>query len=393
MRILFVASRFPYPPIQGDRLRAYQHLRYLSRHHSITLLAPIRHKNELASIKVLSPFCEHVEVVRCPVGRSVLNLLRGFINPLPFQTLFFYQSKIRQHLERLLQKESFDVIHVQLVRMAPVAIGIKAPRILDLIDSLSLNMLRRSMHEAFPLSVLTRIESRRIYNYEQALVNQYDYLTISSMADKKYIGNYDNLLVVPSGVDIDAFPFVDFNGKEPNTIIFTGRLKYFPNAVAVRYFVAEIFPIIRKKLPNARFMIIGAEPPRWIIELGKKHPGIEVTGYVPDIHAYLSRASVAVAPLQIGSGFPTKIAEAMASGTPVVATPQVLDTMEIQEDFHLLIGRNAEDFAEKVVLLLQNKELAVHIACNARRLVEEKYTWEKSALKMEQVYQMAVSRR
>jgi sugar transferase (PEP-CTERM/EpsH1 system associated) len=393
MRILFVASRFPYPPIQGDRLRAYQHLRYLARQHPITLLAPIRHKNELTGIKVISPLCEHVEIVHCPIGRSILNLLRGLINPLPFQTLFFYHSQVRQHLERLLRKENFDVIHVQLVRMAPVAIGIKTPRILDLIDSLSLNMLRRSMHESLPLSVLTRVESRRIYNYEQALVNQYDYLTVSSMADKKYIGNYDNLLVVPSGVDIDAFPFVDFNGREPNTIIFTGRLKYFPNIVAIRYFVDEIFPVVREKLPSARFLIVGAEPPRWMRELGKKCSGIEVIGYVPNIHEYLSRASVAVAPLQIGSGFPTKIAEAMASGTPVVATPQVLEAMDVQEDFDLLIGKNAEDFAEKVVLLLQNKKLAAWIARNARRLIEEKYTWEKSALKMEQIYQMAVSRR
>jgi glycosyltransferase involved in cell wall biosynthesis len=83
----------------------------------------------------------------------------------------------------------------------------------------------------------------------------------------------------------------------------------------------------------------------------------------------------------------------MASGTPVVATPQVLEAMDVQEDFDLLIGKNAEDFAEKVVLLLQNKKLAAWIARNARRLIEEKYTWEKSALKMEQIYQMAVSRR
>jgi glycosyltransferase involved in cell wall biosynthesis len=357
------------------------------------LLAPIRHKSDLAGIKVLSSLCEHVAVVHCPIGQSGLNLLRGLINPLPFQTLFFYHFKIRQYLERLLRKENFDVIHVQLVRMAPAAVGIKMPRVLDLIDSLSLNMLRRSIHESFPLSELTRIESRRIYNYEQALVNQYDYLTVSSMADKKYIGNYDNLLVVPSGVDIDTFPFVDFNGREPNTIIFTGRLKYFPNAVAVRYFVDEIFPIVRKKLPNARFLIVGAEPPRWMRELGNKRPGIEVVGYVPNVHAHLSRASVAVAPLRTGSGFPTKVAEAMASGTPVVATPQVLEAIEVQEDFHLLIGESAEAFAEKVALLLQNKDLAVWIAYNARRLIEEKYTWEKSSLRMEQIYQMAALRR
>jgi len=390
MRILFIASRFPFLPIQGDRLRAFQHLRYLARHHSITLLAPIRYKNELAGIKVLSPLCEHVEVVYCPIGRSIFNLLRGLTNPLPFQTLFFYQSKIRQHLERLLRKENFDVIHVQLVRMAPAAIGIKTPRILDLIDALSLNMLRRSSYESFPLSKLISMESKRLYDYEQALINQYDYLTVSSMVDKKYIGNYDNLLVVPSGVDVNAFPFVDFNGRESNTIIFTGRLKYFPNTLAIRYFVERIFPLVRKKLPDARFLIVGAEPPRWIKELGKKRPDIKVMGYVPDVHLYLSRVRVAVAPLKSGSGFPTKIAEAMASGTPVVATPLVLEAMEVQEDFHLLIGENAEAFAEKVILLLQNEELAAQIAHNARRLIEEKYTWEKSALKMEQVYKMAV---
>jgi len=393
MKILFIASRFPYPPIQGDRLRAYQHLRYLARYHSITLLAPIRHKNKLAGVEVLSHLCERVEVVLCPIGQSVLNLLRGFANPLPFQTLFFYQPKIRHRLEQLLEKGQFDVIHVQLVRMAPVAIGKKVPRVLDLIDSLSLNMLRRSRYEPFPLSKLTHIESRRVYDYEQALIKQYDYLTVSSMADKKYIGNYDNLLVVPSGVDVNAFPFVDLKNREPNTIIFTGRLKYFPNAEAVRYFVDEIFPIVQKELPDTRFLIVGAEPPRWMRELGRKHPGIRLIGDVPDIHTYLSRASVAVAPLRTGSGFPTKIAEAMASGTPVVATPQVLEAMEVQEDFHLLIGENAESFAEKVVLLLQARELAARLANNARRLVEEKYTWEQSALKMEQVYQMAMARR
>ena len=369
-------------------MRAYHQLRTLSHKHRLTLVTPVESVRDRQNVQALSPFCERIEAIPVSHWRGALRLIGAPFTGLPLQTLFFFDARSRERVQALLRETSFDLVHVQLVRMAPVADGLgDIPTVLDFIDALSLNWYRRARQERIPFSWIVGQEARRLEHYERALVTRFDRLIVSSPVDREAIGPYENLHVIPNGVDVDHFSFVE-DGREPYTIMFTGRMAYFPNAGAAIWFVTQVFPLIRRQAPAARFVIAGAEPPRQVRKLGRLD-GLEVTGYVPDLHQLLARAAVAVAPMQAGSGIQNKVLEAMSSGTPLVVTPHALGGIEARDGEHLLVAQDPETFARQVIRLFNDAPLACRLARNARRLVEEKYTWERSAAMLQEVYHLA----
>lgn len=392
MKILFIASRFPYPPIQGDRVRAYHFLRLLSRQHSITLVAPVPGPIDSRVQQIVTQLCERWVPVRVSQWQAIAHLICFPFSDLPLQTLYFCPSIIQKCVQNLVQEEPFDLIHVQLARMAPVADGLSGvPKVIDFIDALSLNMHRRATRERWPMKWIFHLETRRMARYEQELVSSFDQQIISSPLDKEAIGASETLHVIPNGVNIEDFPYTE-NGREDNIILFTGRMGYFPNAEAAVYFATRVFPLILQQKPDARFLIVGADPPRRVRRLAR-FPGVEVTGYVPRIQDYLARATVAVAPMQAGSGMQFKVLEAMASGAPVVATRYALGGIEAVDGEHLLVADDTDSLADQVVRLLRDPALRRRLARNARRLVEEKYTWERSVEMLEEVYRLAIDRK
>lgn len=390
MRLLFVASRFPYPPYYGDQVRGFHHLRLLSHRHQIVLLSPCPTlSQEVEALKELKMFCEQICLISVPVWRRFLNFTKIPFTSIPMQTLYFYDDFFRTKAQELLCSQQFDLIHVQLVRMAPIIKGLspKIPTVLDFIDALSVNMAQRARRNLSPQMLVANWESRRLLSYERELVKQYDRLIISSSSDRTVIGDFPNLHVVPNGVDLDACPL--FKGeRSPATIIFTGTMWYFPNVDAVVWFAEKVFPLVRRQIPEVKFYIVGSRPTTVVQKLSQ-FPGVVVTGFVDSIQEYLSIATIAVAPMQSGSGMQFKVIEAMANGVPVVATPFALGGLEAVDKEHLLISRDAEGFADCIVKLIRHPEMRQYLSNKARNLVEEKYSWEQTVKKLESVYQLA----
>jgi sugar transferase (PEP-CTERM/EpsH1 system associated) len=390
MRILFVSSRFPYPPLQGDRVRAYHQLRVLSRRHRITLVTPAGRQD--ASLDAVRPFCERVEAVTVPAWRRALNLAKAPASRLPWQTVYWFTSALARAVRRVAAQDRFDLAHVQLVRMAPAGLCLNGtPKVLDMIDALSLNFARRAKREAGLRALALAREAKRLRDYERHLLGLFERILISSDVDGKFIGGGERIHVIANGVDIESFPFHAAE-RDPDTVIFTGRMGYFPNADGAIWFATQVFPKIRCALPRARFAIVGADPPARVRALACI-PGVEVTGYVPGLSQALRRASVAVAPLLAGSGIQNKVLEAMASGTPVVATPYSLGGLKAQHEKHLLLASTAAGFAAAVTRLMRDRALGAELARNAREMVESRYTWEHSVAALQAVYDLAVEQR
>jgi len=389
MKLLFVASRFPYPPIQGDRVRAYHQLLALSHEHEIVLVTPAPQMNREKCLETINRLCTQVEIVSVSPWRRLLRLARTPFSSLPLQTLYFFDSRFQKRVKSLLTQQSFDLIHVQLVRMAPVIDGLEGiPTVIDLIDALSVNMSRRTQRERGPMAWIFGKEAKRLQKYERELTQQYDQLLISSPQDREAIGEYDNIHVIRNGVDIADYPIVE-GGRESDRIVFTGRMGYFPNADAAVWFTTEVLPLVRSQVPQARFFVVGTDPTPAVRRLAQ-YEGVVVTGYVPSIQDYLTRSTVAVAPMKSGSGMQFKVLEAMACGTPVVATSYGLGGIEATDGTHLLIASNAKTFADSVIRLMKSSTLQQRLARNARSLVEAKYTWERSVATLEEVYRQAL---
>lgn len=389
MKILFIASRFPYPLVQGDRLRTYHFLRLLSERHEITLVVPLKNNQELKNLPVINSFCSHIVTIKSSLISRFFSLVRIPFTNLPIQVIYFLNHKLYKGVREILAQNDFDLIHVQLARMAPLTEKCqKVPKVLDFIDALSLNMKRRSIQEKGIKRLLFNYEYVRMKEYEQDLIKKFDQLIITSEIDREAIGDFETLQVIPNGVDFNTFPFV-LSGREPNTIIFTGNMGYFPNINAVQYFSQEIFPLVKKVIPQAQFIVVGPNIPHEVRQQ-LLQPGITVTGFVENVHDYIRKASVSVAPMRSGSGIQNKVLEAMSTGTPIVATPFAIGALPVESGRHMLIAADAKEFSESVIRLLISPTLHKHISEQARLLVEQDFDWNNSVELLESAYEKSV---
>jgi glycosyltransferase involved in cell wall biosynthesis len=178
-------------------------------------------------------------------------------------------------------------------------------------------------------------------------------------------------------VDTEYFTPDRWNSASSRVIVFLGRMDYFPNIDGVNYFVKEIFPIIREKREDAELRIIGSNPAKSVREL-RKLPNISVTGHVRDVRPYLKDAAVSIAPLRIARGTQNKILESMAFGIPVVATPEASKGVQAIHGRDLLVADNSQSFAQKVLDLMMNRQLAIVLSEAGRRQVERAHRWSTS---------------
>jgi glycosyltransferase involved in cell wall biosynthesis len=224
--------------------------------------------------------------------------------------------------------------------------------------------------------------------YEQALTKLYDRLVVASPADLTAIGEYNNLSVVPNGVDVKANPY--FAGpRERQSIVFSGTMFYFPNVDAARWFAGEIFPLVRQAIPGAIVSFVGTRPTRTIRALAR--PGlINVTGFVPSVYKFVSGATVAFAPMRSGSGTQFKVLEAMSAGTPVIGTSLAFAGLAVTDGLHALTADSAQDFAGRVIEVMSNPSRYRPMAEAARRLVEERYDWAVTVRALENAYAEAI---
>ena len=389
MRILFLTSRLP-GRFQGDRVRAYHQLRILSRAHRITLLAFADAGGAARDLGAAAAVCERVVAVPSSPVRMAASLVRGGLSGLPLQVALYEDARMRTAIRNALRGERYDVAHVQLVRMAPYLEDVRPlPRVLDLVDALSLNMARRARHDRSLWRFIARVEAKRLGRYERAVIDSVDQALVGSPLDRDALGSPSQLAVVSSGVDPEEFPY-ERAGREPDTAIFTGNLGYFPNVQAVLWLARAILPLVERAVPGVRLHVVGARPEGRILRLARDHPRITVSAHVEHVAPHLRRAAVAVAPMRAGSGQHLKVLEAMASGTPVVATGLAAGGVEARHGEHLLVADEPEAFAEHVVRVLRNPDLAGDLAQRGRRLIEDRYTWERSVAGLETIYDSVI---
>ena len=391
MKILFATPRFPYPPLKGDQAVPYYRIRVLSERHEITLLSMYEADAELSGIKHLSTFCKEIRAVKLPKWQSMANIaLRGPFSSLPFQVLYYQSSIFNTELRNLLQKTSFDVVHAFMLRLVPYLSGIATPKILELIDSMQLNMQRRTERESIPWCWIFQEELRRVTPFERHIGALFDEMVVVSERDRLLIPG-DNISVVPLGVDSNVFRPDGMPKRQVPTLVFSGNLGYAPNLDAVKWFTEKCLARIQKEIPSAHLIIAGRNPPRQVVSLGLRE-GITVTGYIESMPAVLNTAHVAVAPMISGSGMQFKILEAMACGLPVVTTTLGLGSITARLSDEILVADDDKTFSEVVIQLLRNPLLSQTIGERARDFVIRKHSWAAAGAQIEGIYNRIVNR-
>jgi polysaccharide biosynthesis protein PslH len=377
MNIVYLAHTCPYPPHRGDRIRCYHILKHLSQNHDLTLLYPVfDHQHDLCRDH-LRQCCRAAFPIRYHILSSYLSCFKAFFSSHPLSISFFYSEIMKRTMQRL----SPDIVLVDCSTMAPYALDLPYPKILDFVDVDSQKWRCFAAMSSFPHSILYRIESKRLARFEKLLMKSFDYCLVTSSHEKTLLDDVPHVKVLPNGVDQQYFsiPYTPVDGS----IIFTGVMNYFPNSDAVMYFHRHIFPLIKRQVPTVQFIIAGMYPTAQIRKLTDHHT--TVTGFVPDIRAYLSKAAVCVVPLRMAMGVQNKILEAMAMGVPVVASSVANRGINARHEREILVADEPESFAAATIKLLVDHGLQSSIRQNAMQFIDERFRWEKNLRQLDEL--------
>lgn len=430
MKILFIT---PYVP-SLIRVRSYNFIKALhARGHEIHLAGLVQDKQDLDAVGDIGRYCRKVHTVYLHRYRSFLNCLIYLPTKVALQSAYCFSGKMKRQISSILEKESFDVIHLEHIRAAGLLPPSKVPAVFDAVDCISFlyRQFAENKRQNMVKRIIAGIEAWKLKRYEPLQAARFDRVCITSEKDRQELLNLNGALkveVVVNGVDLkyfrssengikeiknerypaesrslpqDCYAGQELIQKEEKRVVFTGKMSYFANEDAVRWFVKEVWPII-KHSPVAshqlavKLYIAGSEPGRKIRRLVRED--VVVTGFVPDLKKYIAAADVIIAPVTVGAGVQNKVLEAMAMSKAVVATSMAVQALQVSSmkkldtvnEENICVADSPLEFAVMLAGLLRNEQLVEKIGCNARRYVETNHNWGEKAAQLEEIYFSAI---
>lgn len=387
MKLLYVTPSFPYPPRRGYLLMAYHHIEHLSKHHDVDLISFVNAEADGTKKGGLAEWCRQIDTVALPTWQSALTLGLRLLRQEPFQVSFMHSAKMAEIINCRLRTQTYDGVIFQLTRMAQYRPDwYEGPTLLNMVDPFALNYQRSLAWRPWHLRPVFRAEIKRLKGYEARQARRFDRVLLISAAD---VRDYSLLLPgakmdwVPHAIDVNNFSPTGA-ARQAGRIVLSGNMFHAPNVDAVEYFCRKIFPLVRQQAPSANLWLVGSKPAASVRKWGITE-GIRVTGFVPDIRPYLNQAMVSVCPVRLNVGTQTKVLEALAMGTPVVATSAGNHGIGAVTGNHLYVADSPAEFAERVVGLLRGERWS-ELSQNGRRFVVENFTWEKSVARLERIF-------
>lgn len=384
MKIFVLLSRIPYPLEKGDKLRAFNQIKQLSKRNEIVLCAlnddPKVSKQD--AFRALQPYCQSINFVRISKLQILLGLVRAFFKGLPMQCGYFFNRKAAKKVNALIAKHKPDMLFCQLLRTAEYIRHKDIPKTIDYQDIFSYGMKRRADVASFVTRPIYNMEYRRLCRYEAAIFDDFDVRTIISEPDRALFPHEkrDEILIVPNGVDHEKYHPMDCEKKYD--LVFTGNMSYAPNVNAVEYLADEILPIVWKSRPETTLYIAGATPDPRVKKAASDK--IIVSGWLDDIRTAYAESRVFIAPMRIGTGLQNKLLEAMSMRLPAITSPLANASLGAKPNEEILVGSNAEEMAQHIITLLTDNEKADCLAQAGFDFTNRVYDWGKATEVMEE---------
>jgi glycosyltransferase involved in cell wall biosynthesis len=398
MNVLVVTIGMPHPQRGGGANRSFQLLRYLQAGGDRVRLICVAMSNHEHDLDAARELCEHVAVVppsgdppwqpRLRSGHATLDRYLTLLAEPPYRYAHTFAAALRVRVRAQLAT-AIDCLVAETTcaafLLAPIARTRSIPAVADLHDIDSVVHERSSRLEGprrGPWILAKRtVTTQKIRAAERTIAATYPLCVVASHHDAaaldRVAGRRVRAVVVPNGVDMAYFQPLCSVSAQADTLVFTGLMAHAPNADGVRYFCAEVLPLIWQRRPSVRLLVVGTDPPPDVCALDQGPTGrVRVLGAVPDTRPYLAASSVAVVPLRSGSGTRLKILEALAMERPVVSTTIGVEGLAVVDEQHLLIADQPAAFASAVLRLLEDRVLARRLAAEGRALAERRYRWD-----------------
>ncbi|QSP93674.1 glycosyltransferase [Marinobacter salinisoli] len=397
MRILWLSHLIPYPPKGGVLQRSYNLLKEVCKQHEVTLFAfnqsdflrkslPVESDPVGAAVLELKTFVESVTVMTIPEEQLKFGRYRTALKALfsgnSYNMAWLRSREAAEALSELVENRAFDAVHIDTISLCVYwDIVSHLPVFLNHHNFESRMLLERSKSESNPLKkIYFREEGRRLSASERAYC-ELACLNIccsdDDAEDMKNIFPKGSFVTIPNGVDISYFYSSQDVTKKPNTAVIVGGLSWYPNRKAVEFFISDIWPILKERIPEFRVDIIGRDPTKEMVELSKKENNIHVHGFVDDVRKYLWESEFYLCPIKVGGGTKLKILDALATGCCIIADPFACKGINVTDSVNVIFAETAEGYVDKILELRARQSLMEAITENGPRLIADRYDYEK----------------
>ena len=405
MKLMWFSHFVPYPPRGGAPQRSFNLLRQASKSWKVSLVAFNLEGHDPARLAEYQPelrkHCETVEFWELPIRwRSPLwwaRLAWSPIYPEPYGCRSLWSPGLAARWKQTLDRLRPALVHfdsIDLGMFAPAAEGFR--KALNHHNCESAMAYRRAEKEPNPLKkAYLWHQARKVERMERALCPRFDVNLAVSELDAQTLqqgSSKAHFHVVENGTDTHYFRPASDNLEEPHSLIFAGTMDWYPNVSAIRFFVSEVWPRLKRECPAARLYLAGQKPPDSLVEWLRKYPDIIVIPTPEDIRPWVWKAAVFICPIVDGGGTKLKILDAMAMGKTVVSTAVGAEGLHVKHGENILLADAPQDFAREVLRALEDAALRRRIAAAGRILVEKEYSWEVIGGHLEQAYRCVQNR-
>lgn len=386
--MLFVSPRYLFPTDSGGKIRTVSVLRGMKGGaFRVTLASPQPPPGRDAA--ETGEICERFVSWPAP-RRSALfhwSRLRHLVSALPVAVATDASPEgsraVRAEIERRPDVLVLDFPHAAMLAPPPYPV----PSVLFTHNVEAEIFGRHALAAGDPLRrAVWRDQTRKMVRYEGDTLRGFSGVVAVAERDREHFARaygVTNVSVIPTGVDFDFFGYAPPPALEDpagGTLVFTGSMDWMANIDAIEYFMEEVWPLVLRRRPQARFDVVGRTPPPGLVERARARGfAWRFTGYVDDVRPYVHAAHVYVIPLRVGGGTRIKVYEAMAMGCPVVSTRIGVEGLPVEHGRDYLAADDAGAMADAVLGLLADAGRRQELSRRARRLIEDNMSARRAA--------------
>ena len=397
MRILLLTPDLPYPSESGAAIRNIGFIRGLAAAGRRVTVLSFSERPPAPEANPLFRLCEDVHIIPLPQHGKLKRIIKLLLSGDADLENRLASAEYMHRLRKLLDDEAFDLIQFSGIELGCYLHVIRARRrdaklVYDALNAEAelqrvVAQVDRRRLTRLPAALYSSMQTARLTRFESAICRGVDAVIAVSDEDRAFIAKHGGapVHVIPNGIAVAEYTPPPGARREPQLLLFTGKMDYRPNVDAVEWFHSVILPRVRARAPQAKLVIVGRNPHRRLQALANES-GIRVTGWVDSVQPYLHRATIFVAPLRMGSGTRLKILQAMAAGCAVVSTS--IGAAGLNEELRnaIVIVDDAEGFADAIVSLLGDGDRRRELGKLAQETVTRHYDWSALTPRLLRLY-------
>ena len=309
---LVISTWCPFPPTNGSKLRAYHLLKGLAASHRIRLLT-FAEPGEATRARQLAGFCESFQIV---AGNPAKGPARLGLAGLASNTPRAYVQGYSPEMQELVDARAGEC-DAALAFALPASLYLRTLPIPTLLEEVEVTAIQQKVHRSTGLMRARHwLTARKLAGFVRRLTSELDHVTVVSAPERQALIEMgcksERISIVPNGADpcdLRRPPAI----VNPMTLVYPGALTFSANLDAVRWFLADIWPIVITRCPQAKFIVTGSTGPVDLSTLPSRQ-GVEFSGFVEDVKQVIESSQACVVPLRVGGGTRLKVLEALALG-------------------------------------------------------------------------------